>query len=104
MKRTRFIELDLNKDTLENREVFAAKKQEATGDELVKIINANPGVSWLSPEKATIRSVKESCEEIVERREIGTLDFKLAKAILKVIKNGQQKNVARKGRPKRAGR
>ena len=103
MKTKRFIELDLNLDSPEGVEIYAVKKIEATGRDLIAIINKNPGLMWLTPQKADLKTIKVCCEEIIERGERNTLPFKLAKAILKLIKQPRTRNVA-EGKPKRPRR
>ena len=94
MHKTFYRELDLNIDPIGARDIYAAKKQEAEGQELVDIINANPGVMWMTPEQVDLQTIIVCCEEIIAREEKGTLPLKLAKQILKLIKT--PRNVARK--------
>jgi len=95
-------ELDLNKDSLDNREVLAAKPINAKGKDLVKIINANPGIKWLSPEKVDLDTIKLCCEEIIARDEKGSVQPKVAKSILRMLKKPRSysRTVIRK-QPKR---
>ena len=95
----------MNRDSLDGIEVLAAKPQKATGDELVKIINNNTGVVWLTPEVIKMSTIKDCAEIIEERKQHGTVGFKLARAILKLIKEprnaAEKKTAPRKRAPRK---
>ena len=96
MKTDLYLELDLNNvDSLEGKRVIAAKPQKATGQKLVKIINnpGNAGLMWMVKIKPDLDTIKVCCEEIIARNEKGTLQLKLAKQILKLIKAPRTRNV-----------
>ena len=97
-KATRFIELDLNTDSLVGIDIYAAKKITETGQGLIDTINANNGLTWLTPEKISIQTIKDCAEIIKDRNERGTLGLKLAKAILALIKKPGTRNVVEKRR------
>ncbi len=96
-----FRELDLNTDPIETIEIYAAKKVEETGQERIDTINANPGVRWITPEVVNIQTIKDCAEIIEARRQHNTLPFKLAKAILKLIKQPATRNVVEKKKRQR---
>ena len=81
-----FREINLNTDNLDGIDVYAAKKQEATGQELVDVINSNPGILWVTTEKPDLEIIKMNCEEIVKRNETGSLQLKMAKQVIKLLK------------------
>jgi len=102
MKSEFYMELDLNTDSISGRKIIAAKPQEAESEEeMVEIINQNSGLMWMVKIRPDIQTVKVCCEEIIKRDEKGSLALKLAKAILKMIK--EPRNAAeRKPRQRRA--
>lgn len=102
MNKTLYRELNLNTDSIANKRILAAMEYKLPEAEMTMLINSNPSLRWMTTERADLETIRVCCEEIIARGEIGTLDLKMAKQILKLL--NQPRSVSRKVVTKRSGR